>query len=108
MMRALRSWVYSSFVLPRWEPDRYRGMGRGMRRYDKLSHCGQAELMTQGQAKLNEIFVHAYDTVPFYRERFAKAGYRRGDNVDSSGIRQIPILTPPDILAHRRDLWSRT
>ena len=107
MMRSLRSWAYSSFVLPRWEPHRYRGMRSGMLRYDRLSHSDRTELMGQSQARLNEIFVHAYDTVPFYRERFAAAGYRRGDNVDAAGLRQIPMLTRRDMLDHRDELWSR-
>ncbi len=108
MMRDLRSWTYASFVLPRWEPHRHKGLYPRMRHYDKLSRCGEAELQAQSQARLNELFLHAFDTVPFYRDRLTAAGYRRGDYVDAEGLRQVPLLTRRDLLDHREELWSRS
>ncbi len=89
------------------EPHRNRGMVGQKRRYDELSHSNAADLEVRSQAKLNELFVHAYDTVPFYRSRLTAAGYRRGDHVDAEGLRQVPLLTRRDLLDHREELWSR-
>jgi phenylacetate-coenzyme A ligase PaaK-like adenylate-forming protein len=93
-MGALRSWAYSSVLLPVFERERHAGLHRRLREYDRLSRRRTEELNALGDARLNDLILHAFDTVPFYRDRLTTAGSRRGDRVDASAMKQIPVLTP--------------
>jgi phenylacetate-CoA ligase len=106
-MGALRSWAYSSVLLPVFERERHAGLHRRLREYDRLSRRRTEELNALGDARLNDLILHAFDTVPFYRDRLTSAGYRRGDRVDASAMKQIPVLTRQDMLNHQDELWSR-
>src|SRR5947207_7459597 len=56
------------------------------------------EQMRQHQFRqLAALLRHAFETVPFYRDRLAAVGYRPGDTVDEELLAQIPILTRRDV-----------
>jgi phenylacetate-CoA ligase len=50
---------------------------------------------------------HAYDTVPFYRKRFADAGLVPSALVTPEDLEKIPALTREDLRNNLEDLWSR-
>ncbi|HOX28181.1 MAG TPA: hypothetical protein PLQ76_03390 [bacterium] len=58
--------------------------------------------------KLSALIKHAYDNVPFYRERMKKAGFSTGNINDFEQFRKIPILTKKDINEHLDELVSAT
>jgi phenylacetate-CoA ligase len=50
---------------------------------------------------------HAYETVPFYRERLGAAGFRAGSGIDDASFAALPRLTRDDVRAHPEHLRSR-
>jgi len=99
------SFLHTHFVLPLAEPDRHAGLGRRLReirRYEQLPEKAQRE---EQQERLRRILQHAYDTVPFHRQRFDDAGF------DPSRARTdrplpLPVLTRDDLRNAGNDLLS--
>lgn len=57
-------------------------------------------------ARLQAIVRHADATVPFYRERFAAAGFAPGDLKSLADLKKLPLLAKADIRERGRDLLS--
>jgi len=54
--------------------------------------------------KLQRLLTHAYEHVPFYRQRFTEAGVHPRDLKTLADLRRIPILTKRDVQTHLNDL----
>jgi len=55
---------------------------------------------------LRKLLFHAYETVPYYRTQFIRAGFHPGDLRSLSDLKQLPILTKADIRRHGKQLRS--
>ena len=55
---------------------------------------------------LRQILAHAWETVPFYRQRWQSAGVRPDDVRDLDDLRHFPILTKQDLRTHATELRS--
>ncbi len=47
--------------------------------------------------QLTKLAQHAYDTVPFYRQRFDAAQFRPGDGLSLAAFRALPVLTRREV-----------
>lgn len=56
--------------------------------------------------RLTRLLVHAYDTVPFYRERFQTLGLTPQDVRSPADFARIPVLTKEELRAQRLRLLS--
>ena len=56
--------------------------------------------------ELKRILNHAYDTVPFYRERFRSAGLHPSDVKSFADYEQLPVLTKSDLRNRGEELRS--
>src|SRR6185436_7274047 len=66
-----------------------------------------AERLEQHQMlQLAKLARHAGDTVPFYRERFARAGIRPDEGLRLAEWRALPLLTRREIQDAGTALWS--
>src|SRR3990167_7156741 len=57
--------------------------------------------------KLKKLLIHAYRTVPFYRERFDACGFSAEAFSDNSELRGIPVLNKTDINNNETTLSSK-
>ncbi len=67
---------HTHFVLPFAEPERHAGLGgrlRAIQRFERMPENLQRE---EHQLRLRRILQHAYDTIPFHRQRFDEVGFR--------------------------------
>lgn len=67
---------HTHVVLPFADRDRYAGLPwrlRQIRRFERLSEREQKKVQQQ---RLRRLLEHAYETVPFHRQRFDEAGFR--------------------------------
>ena len=80
-------------------PSRVRTLER--RQYDSPEVIAARQL-----AALQTILSHAWDTVPYYRQRWAAAGLGPHDVRCLDDLRRFPILTKHDLRTHARDLRS--
>jgi phenylacetate-CoA ligase len=69
--------------------------------YDSLQTIRDRQFLA-----LRAILVHAYETVPFYRERWQRIGLHPGRIHDFDSFQRVPFLTKADLRAHGRDLLS--
>lgn len=94
------------FVHPLWERRdgvRFRGHLAGLERSERWP----VERLREEQARrLAAMVRHAYETVPFHRERLAAAGYRAGDSPGPEDLVRIPILEKSDLREQGEALLS--
>lgn len=55
------------------------------------------ELFRHQRHQLKALFLHAMETVPFYADRFAKAGFDPRREISPQTIRRLPILTRTEL-----------
>ncbi len=86
------NWFHTHIVMPLVEPDRCAGLSgrlRAIRRFERLPEKAQR---AEQQARLQRLLQHAYQTVPFYRQQFDKAGFRATEARIDQPL-PLPILT---------------
>ncbi len=87
---------HSHFLLPFAEPDRYQGFARRMRTIRRFERQTAAAQRQEQEKRLHTLLQHAYDTVPFYRERFDDAGFHPSQARLDRPL-PIPVLTRDDL-----------
>ena len=66
-----------------------------------------AELMQTRQfLQLEALLSFAYESVPYYRDRFAESGWKAGDPLTPEVWARLPLLKPQDIVDHAGDLLA--
>ncbi|HZS40668.1 MAG TPA: hypothetical protein VFF06_27735 [Polyangia bacterium] len=93
--------LYSTFfrkvLYPGWESKL-----RGRPTLERLAYLEQTqwrsldELEAQREADLRKLVRHAFEHVPFYRERFARAGVSADDVRTVDDLRKLPMMTRAD------------
>jgi len=90
------SWLHTHLILPLAEPERHAGLPgrlRAIRRFEALPEAAQRE---EQQQRLRRILQHAYDTVPFYRQRFDAAGFSPSDARTDHPL-PLPVIQRDDL-----------
>jgi phenylacetate-CoA ligase len=87
----------------RWEGSPYL---RDHRRLQRAQFDSPETIRARQWNALQRIVAHAYETVPYYRDRWQQAGICPTDLQCFDDVQQIPILTKSDIRNHGRDLLS--
>ena len=68
--------AYTRFVYPLVEPKAYRGLAGHANYYRRLESASQAGNAERQWNALRGMLQHGYQSTPFYRRRFEKAGIR--------------------------------
>jgi phenylacetate-CoA ligase len=100
------SWIHNNVILPVFEPERHRGLGRRLRalsRFDALPADTQRAMQADSVARL---LSHAYSTVPYYRRicdtlGFHPSQWRRGESIP------LPLLDKEIMRVQEDQLISR-
>jgi len=74
---------------------------------DQTQWWPAVELERQQFRQLANSLRHAFEHVPFHRERLAAAGYEPGRELTTGDLRSLPRMTRADIQAHGEALRSR-
>jgi phenylacetate-CoA ligase len=86
-----------------WEDSPYLAHHRQLER----NQYDSPEIIQDRQFQaLRSILPHAYETVPFYRERWQRIGLHPNRIHDFDSLQRVPILTKTDLRDHGRDLLS--
>jgi phenylacetate-CoA ligase len=67
------------------------------RSLEQTQWLSAAEIEEYAFRKLERLLKHANDTVPFYRSRMARYGFRVDRLQDASDLRKLPVLTRSDL-----------
>ncbi|NIA68036.1 phenylacetate--CoA ligase family protein [Pelagibius litoralis] len=72
-------------------------MGALLQQLDESQWWAPEDMRAQQLRQANALLVHAYRTVPFYRDRLAQAGFVPGQTLTEDVWSAIPILTRADL-----------
>ncbi len=64
------------------------------------------EIYDYKSTELQKMYQHAYTTVPFYRDKYKKAGLSLGSIQDLEDTHKIPILEKTEIRDHWKNMVS--
>lgn len=98
--------LFGRVVLPllsRWRRD---PAARYVAHYERFFRCTREALRGRQLRDLRRMLVHAGDTSPFYRERFAKHGFDPRRAPLPEGLQSIPSLARIDIVERYEDMVS--
>jgi phenylacetate-CoA ligase len=106
---AARPWnqLYMSTVAPWIAPQSFRGLRKRLRVLEQRETMSMVENSRLQWQAVGRLLQHAYDTTPFYRERFDAAGITPAQITSPEDLKRIPTLTRSDIRTRLDDLWSR-
>ncbi len=90
------SLFHTHFVLPLAARERHAGLPGRLRAIRRFEHLPEPAQRQQQQLRLQRILQHAYDTVPFYRDRFDTAGFRPSDARIGTPL-PLPVLRRDDL-----------
>lgn len=87
----------------RWEKSSYL---RHYHRLKKTQFLSPDAIRARQWEDVRDLLIHAYGSVPFYRERFRAAGMHPRDFQDLDDFRGFPLLTKDDLRKHGRLMLS--
>jgi phenylacetate-CoA ligase len=86
---------------------------RAIQQYRQLminQYLSDDELYQLNWEKRKKILLHAYDTVPYYQDKYSSVGIRREDilSITPEEFRQLPLLTRSDLKTNFEKLISNS
>ena len=90
------SWIHTRLLLPLAEPERHAGLPGRLRAIRRFEAQPEAAARKEQRQRLQRILQHAYDTVPFYRQRFDAAGFLPSD-VRTDRPLPLPVVQRDDL-----------
>jgi phenylacetate-CoA ligase len=93
-------------IRPLWERREDRHAARLRRELDRRQFDSPDIVRARQLVALRRLVDHAAATVPFYRESFARAGFRPSDLHSHAEFRRLPLLTKSDIRSQGEELRS--
>lgn len=81
---------------------------RYLRELERTQWLSRDELHALQLAKIQTLVRHAYENVPFYRERYQAVGFHPEDLKSLTDFQELPCLTKEDIRQNREALAART
>lgn len=70
----------------------------------KTEHLPEEEMRTIQLNKLKKVIAHAYQQVPFYRDRFKSIGLDPRDIKDLDDLKLIPLLSRKDVIDYHKQM----
>jgi phenylacetate-CoA ligase len=99
--------AYIQLVYPLADPFVYRGLARRLAYYKNLETIPVEEQKQREWDSVRRLVQHAYETTPFYRDRFDQAGVSPTRLQSPEDLKRIPPLTREDLRNHLEELRSR-
>src|SRR5207244_3503572 len=103
---SLSGYIYSAAIMPLFDRKSYAGLHRHLKKGAVLEKRPLSQNLDSQWAKTIDMLHHAYETVPFYRQRFDAAGVKPPDIRTPADLQRLPILTRDDIRNNFEDLVS--
>lgn len=99
--------AYINLIQPAVNHATHRGLRQRLSELRRLERMSPAANLQRQWRALSRLLEHAYETTPFYRERFQREGLKPSDIRSANDLRRIPPITREDIRNRLDDLWSR-
>lgn len=103
----LRASIYARLVFPVIDRSRYGRLSERLDRFARLERQSIAENQQLQWQSLVRLLRHAYNTAPFYRERFDQALFDPAKLQSPDDLTRLPVLTREDIRQNFDQMWSR-
>jgi phenylacetate-CoA ligase len=82
------------------------GQRRWRRFFERSGRWSDAELREYRRQRLREVLRHAYEHVPFHRQRFREAGVMPDDIRDVDDLARLPLLDKADVVRAGRGMLA--
>lgn len=79
-----------------------------LKEMEKVQYLSQREIVQLQFERLKALVTHAYDTCPFYKERFDRSGFNPRKFQSPADLEKVPELTKSDIQANMGSMISRS
>jgi phenylacetate-CoA ligase len=99
--------AYIDLIHPAVNRETHGGLRRRLSDLQRLERMSLEENLERQWSAVSRFLQHAYETTPFYRERFHREGLKPADIRSLEDFRRIPPLTREDIRDNLDELWSR-
>jgi phenylacetate-CoA ligase len=90
-------YIYSAAILPLADKKSYANLRRNLTKGRELEKRPLEENLKSQWTKTCQMLQHAYESVPFYKDRFDAAGIKPTDIRSPKDMQRIPVLTRDDI-----------
>lgn len=107
-MHTLRPYLLQHLVYPLYEAVSGRRVLAKWRELEASQWLSREALQEQQWRAVQAALQHAYDTVPFYRQRFDAGGVRPGQIQTPADMARIPLLDRSDLSAYFEAVRART
>jgi phenylacetate-CoA ligase len=101
-------WVLDSFLLPALDRMRGRRYVKNLRFLEESQWWSRERVREFQWAELKKLMAHVFDSVPYYRRKYATAGIGLQDLRSWEDFRHLPPLTREEIRDHLPELCSTT
>lgn len=81
---------------------------RYLRQYQADQWLAPEQVMALQWSRLKRLIEHCWDEVPFYRERWTRAGATPGDIRTMEDYARLPVLTKRDVRENLEDIQARS
>lgn len=88
--------------------DGLRGLCAKLRALEETQFWSIDRLLAHQLEKMRRLLVHAYENVPFYRNRFGEAGFNPYEVKSHDQLAKLPQLTKQDIRENLEDLIAKS
>jgi len=92
--------ILSKVIFPAFELVMRRHISSTAAEYASLQYQPYEQLKQRQEAKLRRLLHHAFDNVPFYREKFEQAGLKSEDIQTIEDLPKLPVVTKEEIRAN--------
>lgn len=99
--------VYSRWLRPLVNPREYSGVHDEVVEFRRRESLSWAESTRRQWESLKALLTHAYETTPFYRQRFEESGITPAQVRSPEDMPNLGVLTRADLKAQLENLWSR-
>lgn len=103
---SLTSFLYTRAIYPLVSPTSYGGLSQRLHAWRLLETRSLDENLHLQWLRVLKVLAHAYDSVPFYKERFHAAGVSPATLRTPDDLSAIPLLTREDIQQNFANLRS--
>ena len=99
--------AYSRWLRPLVNPKEYGCVHPEVEELRRRESLSLAENMDLQWKSLKALLRHAYDTTPYYRQRFEESGITPNEIQSPADMAKLRVLTREDIKTQLENLWSR-
>jgi len=100
----MRKFIAKNIGLPLFDTLKKKSVGKHVKEFDRIIQSKRSAIEAYRLNKLSMLLNHAFENVPFYKERFSDAGLKPADINSVEDLKKLPPLTRADLQNRHKDI----